>query len=291
MPRLLALVCALCLPALVVAMTCPATPDPADRAAFIEAERSPPKSRAALKRLRDRLGDYPLLPYVELARVRNDFPDVATSEVESFLGRYDGEPVTHLLRRRWLRRLAGRGAWRKYIEWYPADVPEDAPADLRCHHARALLETGEVSRALEEAQGLWMSGKSRPKACDPVFARWLSSDRFSPSLAWERIGLAMARGSTRLARYLERFLDPSDRKAAAAWRAVHKSPGRVGNVEIDGEPSRVEEILVHGLTRLAGRDPAAAVEALAQVESRFALGVSARSAVARRIGLSLRLSP
>ena len=131
-----------------------------------------------------------------------------------------------------------------------------------------------------------MSGESRPKACDPVFAKWLTSDRFDPSLAWERIGLAMARGSTRLARYLERFLDPSDRKLAAAWRAVHENPGRVGDVKLDGKPSRVEEILVHGLTRLAGRDPAAAIKALAQVESRFELGTAPRSAVARRIGLS-----
>ena len=140
MPRLLvlAVVCVLCLPTLVVAMTCPAMPDPASRAAFIEAERSPPKSRGALQRLHDRLGDYPLFPYVELARVRKDFPAVATSEVESFLSRYDGDPVTFHLQRRWLRRLAARGAWRKYIEWYPAD----APTDLQCRHARALLETG-----------------------------------------------------------------------------------------------------------------------------------------------------
>ena len=280
---LLAIACALCLPSLAVAASCPATPDLAHRAAFAKAERSPPKSRSAMNRLRSRLGDYPLFPYIELARIRKLFPNVATSEVEAFLSRYDGDPVTLHLGRRWLRRLAGRGAWRKYIERYPADAPED----LQCHHARALLETGDVSRAFEEAQRLWMSGKSRSKACDPVFARWLSSDRFNPALAWERIGLAMSRGNTRLARYLERFLDPSDRKLAAAWRAIHENPGRVTKTTLDGEPSRVETIRVHGLGRLASRDPAAAIKALEQVESRFGIGAAARSAVARRIGLTL----
>ena len=278
----LALVSILCLPRLAAGLACPANPDTENRAVFIEAERSPPRSDDEWKRLRGRLGDYPLFPYVELARLRSDFPDVATSKVEAFMKRYDEDPVTLHLKRRWLRRLANRGAWRKFIKWYPAN----APVDLRCLHARALLATGEESGAFEEAQILWMSGKSRPKACDPIFARWLESKRFSASLAWERIGLAMARGNPRLARYLERFLDSSDRKLAAAWRAVHKNPGRVGTIKLDGEPSQVEAILVHGLVRLAGRDPTAAARALARVASRYELGVPSRAAVVRRIGLS-----
>ena len=135
-----------------------------------------------------------------------------------------------------------------------------------------------------------MSGRSRPKACDPVFAVWLESDRFSPSLAWERIGLAMARGDVRLTRYLERFLDPADRRLAAAWRTVHKNPRRVGTVELEGEPSRVEAVLAHGLERLARRDPAAAGRALAKVEARIGLGAAARARVERRIGLSFAAS-
>ena len=262
--------------------TCPEIPDAAGRSAFIEAERSPPKSRGAWERLRSELGGHPLFPYVELARLRAGMPGVAASEIEAFLRRYDGEPVTFRLQRRWLRQLADRREWRKFAEWYPGGDS----VDLQCHHARALLETGDESAALSAAGSLWMSGESRPKACDPVFAVWLESDRFSPSLAWERIGLAMSRGSVRLARYLERFLDPADRRLAAAWRAVHKDPRSVGTLRLDGEPSKVEAVLVHGLERLARRDPAAAVEALAEVEKRTGLGATARARVVRRIGLS-----
>ena len=279
---MLVTISAICLSRLVAGATCPAMPDAASRPAFVEAERSPPKSRNALEQLRSGLGGYPLFPYVELARLQTDLPHVAVPEIEAFLKRYDGEPVTFQLQRRWLRQLAGRREWRKFIEWYS----RGDSIDLQCHHARALLEIGDESGAFSAAQRLWMSGKSRPKACDPVFAVWLESDRLSPSLAWERIGLAMARGNPRLARYLERFLDPAGRRLAAAWRAVHKRPRRVGTVDLDGEPSRVEAILVHGLERLARRDPAAAVEALAQVEARFELGAAARAAIARRIGLS-----
>lgn len=271
-----------CLPGRVAGTTCPEIDHAAARAAFVEAERSPPRSHGAWERLRRDLGAYALFSYVELARLRAHWPRVARSEVEGFLRRHDGEPVTFRLRRQWLLRLAGRREWRKFIEWYP----EDASIELQCHHARALLETGDEAGALLEAERLWMSSESRPKACDLVFAAWLESDRFSPAVAWERTALAMASGSVRLARYLERFLEPDDRHLAAAWRAIHKNPRRVGTTRLEGDPSMVQAILAHGLERLARFDPGAAVEALAAVEERTGLGATVRAGVARRIGLS-----
>ena len=271
-----------CLTGHVAATMCPEAGHAAARTVFVQAERSPPGSRGEWERMRRDLGAYPLFPYLELARLRAGWPRVARTDVEAFLRHHDGEPVTFRLRRTWLLRLAAQREWRKFIEWYP----EDASVELQCHHARALLETGDEAGALSEAERLWMSGESRPKACDPVFAVWHESDRFSSTAAWERTELAMARGSVRLARYLERFLEPGDRRLAAAWRAVHKSPRRVGTVRLEGDPSKVEAVLVHGLERLARFDPEAAVEALAAVEERTGLGVAARAGVARRIGLS-----
>ena len=284
MQRLLPLLIAwtICVPRLAAGATCPAMPDAASRTSFLEAERSPPRSRAARDRLRGILGEYPLFPYIELARLRSDLSRAATTEIETFLERHDGEPVTFQLKKRWLRQLARRGQWDKFLAWYSGGDS----VDLKCLHSRALLETGDESGALAAAQRLWMAGKSRPKACDPVFEVWLESDRFSSSLAWDRFGLAMDSGNPRLARYLERFLGPSDRGLAVAWRTVHKRPHVVGTVKLEGESSRVEAIFVHGLVRLARRDPAAAVKALAKVEARFDLGPEARSGVARRIGLS-----
>ena len=279
---MLAIVWALCSPRLAAGAACPAIPDAAQRAAFVKAERSPPYSRKGWERLRHRLGGYPLFPYVEYARLRSDLHRTPTSEIEAFLRRYDGESVAIRIRSRWLRQLAAQRKWRKFIEWYPGSNS----IRLRCHHARALFNTGDKPGALAAAQTLWISGKSRPRACDPIFAVLLESSRFSPAVAWERIGLAMARGNTGLARYLERFLDPPARRLAAAWRAVHKSPRRVSTIKLDGEPARVEAVRVHGLERLARRNPAAAVKALAQVQERFGLGAAGHGAVTRRIGLA-----
>ena len=278
----LAIVWTACLPGSVFGAMCPAIEGSAERTAFVKAERSPPRSRGAWERLRSELGGYPLFPYVELARLRARWPHVAATDMETFLKRYEGEPVTFRLRRQWLRQLAGRREWRKFIAWYPGGTS----VDLQCHHARALLETGDEAGAFAAAERLWLAGKSQPKECDPVFAVWLKSDRFTTSLAWERIGLAMARGNVGLTGYLERFLEPADRRLAAAWRKVHKNPRRVGAVKLRGDPSRVEAILAHGLERLARRDPDDAAKALAVVEARVKLGTPARAKVARRVGLT-----
>ena len=273
---------ALCLSGQVAGMECPPLSDARFRTAFVEAERSPPTSRRARERLQARIGTYALYPYLENSRLTRNFPNVPTSDVESFLGRYGDYPMTRKLQRRWLRRLASRRAWHKFIEWYPAD----APVDLQCQHARALLATGDESGAFAEARRLWLFGKSRPEACDPVFGKWLESDQFSPSLAWERTGLAMARGNTQLARYLGRFLGSADRRLSSQWRQIAANPQRVATIKLAGDPARIDEVLAYGLRRLASRDPAAAVDVLAKVEARHALGPAARAAAARQIGLT-----
>ena len=278
----LAIVWMTCLPQSVLGAMCPVIEDSAKRTAFIKAEKSPPRNRGAWGRLRRDLGDYPLFPYLELAGLRAKWPNVVATEIEAFLKRYEGEPVTFRIKKKWLRRLARGSEWRKFIALYSRGTS----VDLQCHHARAMLETGDESGAFTAAERLWLAGKSQPKECDPVFAVWLKSDRFSAALAWERIGLAMARGNVRLVRYLERFLESDDRQLAAAWRKVHKNPQRIGAVKLRGDPSRVEAVLAHGLERLARRDPDGAVQALREVQARVDIDAPTRARVARRIGLA-----
>ena len=142
---------AVCLPRYAASVQCPTLSDARLRTAFVEAERSPPNGRGGWERLHGRIGDYALYPYVELAGLKRKSPQAPTPEVEAFLARYDAQPVSLRIRTRWLRQLASRREWRKFIEWYPAD----APIDLQCQYARALLATGDESGAFTEAQRLW----------------------------------------------------------------------------------------------------------------------------------------
>ncbi len=207
---------------------------------------------------------------------------VSDATIESFLERRPGKVVETWTRERRLRQLAARGEWERFLRWYT----DDAPVTLRCHHARALSKTGRHRRALAAAEELWLFGESRPKACDPIFATYLSSDRFSPDIAWQRIALAMKKGNTDLVGYLERFLDEEDRRLSALWRRLHRNPKEIAEVRIGENSARAQELLRHAIDRLARKEPALAAEALLRLEARGLAGPSVRAAAVRRIALT-----
>ncbi len=265
---------------------CPAMEFPREhRDRFERAEKDPPRSAKAWEALQATLGDYPLLPYIEYARLRRDISSASNASIESFLERHAGGPVEKWIRERWLEKLAKRGDWQRFVRWYS----DDAPTTLRCHHASALYETGQHRRALDEAEDLWLFGQSRPKACDPIFEVYLSSDRFSDDIAWQRIGLAMEKGSLDLVRYLERFLGDEDRRLSTLWRRLHRKPNEVAQAQVNENSDRAQEVLRHVIERLARNEPLAAAEALRRLEERGLAGETVRAAAIRRIALTFAL--
>ncbi len=253
---------------------------------FEQAQKNPPRSPQAWEALRADLGDYPLLPYIEYAYLKRDLSTAANASIESFLERRPGGPVEKWMRERWLGQLAARKDWQRFMRWYSDD---DAPIALRCHHALARHETGERRQALDEAQSLWLSPRSLPKACDPIFATYLSSDRFSADIAWQRIGLAMKKGNLGLVRYLERFLGEEDRRLSNLWRELHRDPDRIAKARIGKDSERAREVLGYGIDRLARNEPLSAADALLELEERGLAGKTVRNAAARRIALTFAL--
>lgn len=266
---------------------CPAMEFPReDRDRFKHAEKDPPRSAKAWKALQAKLGDYPLLPYIEYARLRRDISSVSNASIESFLEHRPGGAVEKWMRERWLGHLAARGDWQRFIQWYSDD---DAPITLRCHHALALHKTGQRRRALDEAEDLWLFGQSRPKVCDPIFATYLSSGRFSDDIAWQRIGLAMEKGNLDLVRYLERFLGEEDRHLSTLWRRLHRNPNEIAEARIGEDSARAREVLRYGIDRLARKEPLTAADALLRLEERGLAGGTVRAAATRRIALTFAL--
>ncbi|MCP4040994.1 MAG: murein transglycosylase, partial [Gammaproteobacteria bacterium] len=155
------------------------------------------------RQIKASLKDYPLYPYLEYRELRQQLRTVASEPVEYFLTRYPDTPLADLLRSAWLNLLVKRRNWRTYLVFYRPN----SGVKRQCHYLNALIETGRKAEALEQVERLWLHGRSRPKACDPVFEAWREAGRLTDTLVWKRIRLAMRAGQTRLARYLGRFLD------------------------------------------------------------------------------------
>ena len=115
-----------------------------------------------------KLDDYPLKPYLEYRYLRKRISSLPDSDIESFLETYDRAPVGERMRFVWLRHLAAKDRWDKFLEQY-RDGGNDR---TRCLKAKALFKVSRFEEAMNEADQLWLTSKSQPKICDQVFKSW-----------------------------------------------------------------------------------------------------------------------
>lgn len=283
-------------PVLLAAILCTAlpaagagAPDPARleslRREFVAAESALAAGREAeLARHLAALRAYPLYPYLAAADLRRRLAGAPEAEVAAFLARFADTPPGADLRDARLYQLARAGRWQRFLELYR---PPHETA-LQCLRLRALLATGRRAEALARVEPLWLSGRSQPDECDPVFAAWRESGALTPERVRARIRLAMAAGQPGLAGYLARFLPPAERPLVGLWRRVRVEPGRVRDPALlRRRGPLIDAILVDGLRRLARRDPAAAAAAWPQVRERHPFAPEAAAAALRGIGLEL----
>jgi soluble lytic murein transglycosylase len=179
------------------------------RSIFIAAEKALEQGdQAAYGELKRQLGDYPLTPYLEFQELTGSISRQKSADIERFLSQHSNTPLAARLKRIWLRELAKRKQWWTYLVFYrpTSDIT------LRCHQATALLETGKKQLAFSQAPEIWLSGRSRPDACDPLFKAWKAAGGLTGHAAKQQAA------------------DPLSQKAAASGAAsgrghlVHYSP-------------------------------------------------------------------
>ena len=131
------------------------------------------------------------------------------------------------------------------------------------------------------------SGKSQPKACDPIFQVWQSTG-LDQETAWRRLRLTIDANERQLARYLQRFFKGDYKPWAQSYYNVHVNPGsveRTSRFRTDTALSR--EVIAHGLRRLAPRDAEAARDAWASYRTTHEFSEAARRALNARIDVEL----
>lgn len=254
------------------------------RSRFLQAESALKKRDIQrFRELKEALESYPLYPYLEFADLSRRLGAAGNDEIETFLDRYAETPLAWRLRNAWLKLLARRGQWEKFLEIYAPS----RDATMQCQWLRALINANQADKAMPRVEALWLVGRSQPPACDPVFKAWRSAGYLSRDLIWQRIALAVRAGRPALAAYLAGFLDADERALAREWLRVREQPSRVIQVaRMDYDPEIVEALLLYGIERLAKRDPERAASTWELLRTRFAFTGKTVAYVHRRIGLS-----
>ncbi|MBA1145728.1 transglycosylase SLT domain-containing protein [Ectothiorhodospiraceae bacterium WFHF3C12] len=234
------------------------------RALFVEAESALAAGESVdVDAVVERLGDYPLAPYLIYRDLTHRLDQAAPGEIIAFRQDYGELPVTGLLERRWLARAGHREDWSGFRR---VDAGQGG-ADLACFRLRARRDADGVDAAwLERARALWNVAHSQPSACDPVFEVLYERDALPAPLRWERIEALMKSGATGLARALADRLEPAQRQTLRAWLSVVADPApRLREPDFDVTSPVGLTIFTDGLRRLARADQDAALDVLAGV--------------------------
>ena len=255
------------------------------RSNFLAAERAlnKGKTREYLK-LRAALENYPLYPYLEYREIRRNLSRESPERVREFLNSYADTPLAWRLHNAWLNRLARRGDWETYLDF----SEPGGSTKRRCTRLQALIKTGQADFAYSQVESLWLKGESQPRECDPVFKAWREAGHLTPDLVWSRIELAMSGRELRLARYLGRFLEPRDRDWLDLWLKVHRNPERQLKAQaLSQDHAQRNAIILHGIKRLARRNPVKALNAWEEFRTQYAFTLREQLAAERNLALAL----
>jgi soluble lytic murein transglycosylase len=219
-----------------------------------------------LDSLAPELHGHPLEMYVVYwqlsARIKNADPQA----VRAFLATYADTPLADRLRGEWLKELGRAGQWELFGQEYPKLTNPDT--EQRCYALQARLERSDAE-AMREARLLWLTGKTQPESCAPVFERMIASGQLSLNDMWERMRLVLDAGNLPLARQLN-LLPQSGQmfKQKTLDSAANDPQGYLSQsrLEIDSRAGR--EIAFFALARIARTDAAGAASLFAGFATR-----------------------
>lgn len=207
------------------------------------------------------LEDYILYPYLEYQRIQQNIKLTSDKTLQDFIKRFGN---THLAEKLWtvlLGRMAKRKQWQDIVEYYKK---ETGGITAKCYFLQAQIELtlvndkSELGEKLNEAKKLWLSGRRRPAACNPLFKLLKQKGRINKDTYWRRISMVMEKGNTRLARELGKYLDKEDRKKVNLWIKLRKNPEKFLKDDLLKPKSKQtlanfhsREIIAYGIKRLA----------------------------------------
>ena len=220
------------------------------------------------QQIRARLNHYPLLPYLDYYQLAFRPGAADYNDVTRFIRQHGDTPQSNRLERAYLTYLAQSQQWSQFLRFYPA---KPNSTDLLCMHYQARYYTGHKSEALQEAGKLWLTGQSRPDACDPLFQLWQQAGLRTQEKIWQRMKLAFEAQNPNLIRHLGAQLGGSLKSYGDQMIALFEQPARVMNPVYFTTAPQSRQLLSLGLARYANEQPEAALRQLGEMKRRFGL--------------------
>lgn len=213
--------------------------------------------RVALARSLEASRGHVLEPYVEYWYLRQRLDEVDATQIEAFLGRYEGDLLAEKLRGDWLKLLAGRGQWERFDREFPKLVQPDR--ELDCYRLERALSLDEPG-ALEQARMAWLDELDFPASCNPVLDRLVGAGRVGREELWQRLRRLLENHRVAAAGELAARLPAAEAPDPRTLKAIAADPRQyLRRVKPNFAANRRgREMVMYALARLAAADPRAA---------------------------------
>ncbi len=191
------------------------------RKTFVEAERLLKKKRlTAWYKLKPTLREYPLYPYLLFREIRANSANFSNSEISEYIEEWN-IPMQGYFVSWWLSRLYAKKDWSLIIKHFA----KARDTKTRCTYTYALYKSKQFEKAYPNLEKLWLSKRSRPNACDPLFQFGLKNRIIDDRLIFKRMLLTHARQNRGLTNYLQSLLKSKNaRQWVKVLAAAHRNP-------------------------------------------------------------------
>lgn len=238
--------------------------------------------RPSIARYKTKLKDYELNPYLLYHDYRLHFKHTPHLLISKFIEDNHDNYLGDRLYSKWLNYLGETKQWKPYLKYYKPQKSRN----LQCYNARALAQNKQVDKAIQKAQRLWVSDDYLSQACLPLAKLIKDNKQLKGSMIWERIGLAMQKRRTSLAKTLAKDLSTKEQKMFKTWLAVYQKPTLVSK-PLDSSISPVikKQIFTQGIKRLSRKQPDLALQSLERFHKQYGFTQTQYNQMKRNIAL------
>ena len=253
---------------------------------FLKVEKSLKRGNdQQYQKYRDSLSKYPLVNYLDYLHLGNQLNVIGQKGVNQFAAKHSDLPQASQLQYQWLTWLAKKKRWKDYLQAYESFEPKGSR--YQCLKGVAFHKLGKKQQAWQEAEKLWLVGKSQNKACDSLFSGWRKAGMLTQSLVVSRFWMAVEEGNTSLARYIDRKISQAKYKESTKlfWR-IHKQPKLLtSSSKLDGSLEHHRLIMLHGIKRLISKDKDQALDVWLNLKGQYPFEPRQVAQIDRRLAM------
>lgn len=229
------------------------------------------------------LRDYSLYPYLEYQLISKRPSLYSTQTLEQFVRDNTDSSLSKKMSETLMARYNDEGQWGQTFTLFQ----DGDSLKAQCLQLRARIELGDKQNALADGKEVWMSGRDRPKQCDPLFKHLTNNKQIAYEDYWQRIKLAMGRGATSLAKSLSSNLNARDKALVNVWIGARKNPrDSLKKSALKRDSAHTRDVVEYAIKRIARKDTDSARSHLRSALSKYNFDTAQQAEINRYIGVS-----